>query len=327
MHRDHSFNMFERRLLQGSSVNSAELETMQNWYPISIRTNPSRVSWRDMGSTRFTESFFQDTLSNQERDLRRVTETDLARLSHISNFLQPSLFVFHISRCGSTLMTQMLSRLETCIVLSEPPVIDAFFRHFSEPTEKNLQIFRDLIAALGQRRFASERHLVIKLDSWHLPYLAFVQNAFPKVPCIFLYREPQAVLASHQRSRGPQMVPGLIDLTDLLIDETDLEAHDLDGYCLTVLSALYQNAIQLHEKFALQLIHYRQLPGIIWDNLLEQIGIDISEDDLIEMKQRSQFHSKHGHQIFAEEVINRVEHPRLYKAKSLYQCLDQYNSA
>lgn len=101
--------------------------------------------------------------------------------------IAPSAFIFHVSRCGSTLLTQMLASLEQCIVLSEPPVIDVFFRNYCQRTkhqEDRIKIFRQLIAALCQKRFQLESHLIIKHDSWHISRINFIKAAFPDVPLL-----------------------------------------------------------------------------------------------------------------------------------------------
>lgn len=135
---------------------------------------------------------------------RLVCSTPWSALDELPDSVPPAAFVLHVSRCRSTLITQALASLPQCIAMSESPVLDAFFRlHHRHPEQSGrASTLQRLVAAPGQRRSAAERHLVIKFDCRHLPWMPFVQAAFPGTPTVFLYREPGEVLASQCRQRG-----------------------------------------------------------------------------------------------------------------------------
>jgi hypothetical protein len=179
-----------------------------------------------------------------------------------------------------------------------------------------------LIAALGQKRFENERNLIIKLDSWHLGQINFIRAAFPKTPMLFLYREPQQVLASHQRQRGPQMVPDFVDMGNLQVDRSDLSPGDLDAYCLRVLNQFYATAIEHYHVSNLQLINYSELPMLVWEKLLDQLSITCSTDELTQVKARSQFHSKHTEQSFNGDPPLQKVHIAIKDTQELYQQLE-----
>ncbi|MFC0349051.1 hypothetical protein [Undibacterium danionis] len=312
----------ERSFIQGKWIEASTLLSLKNWYPVSICPQELEIYWRDMGQQRFYSSFFQNTLNEQAHDQRRVCKTSFSALTQFEQSLEPTAFVFHVSRCGSTLLTQALSTLESCVVLSEPPVIDAFLRAHKVTDETNLRRFQQLIAALGQQRFTNEKHLIIKLDSWHLGRLDFIRQAYPKTPMLFLYRDPQQVLDSHRRQRGPQMVPGLVDLGDLQISQENLSPGDLDGYCLKLLAQFYSAAITHLDDRLLHLINYQELPAAIWEDILERLNIECSEHEKQQMKTRSQFHSKHPHQFFQGDAAIKTRHAFLNDALALYQQLE-----
>jgi len=208
----------ERLLLRGEPHDASTLPSLTGWLPVAIDDRQGedcegghplepRLWWRWLGQHRLSGAFFQDDLASQAPGERRVCHTPLSALGNgavPSDAVFPTAFVFHVSRCGSTLLTQMLNALEGAIVLSEPPVLDGFFRlHHRHPQRSGgVEGFRQLVAALGQRRRGDERHLFIKLDCWHLPWAAWLRQAYPTVPLLLLYREPDGVLASHQRQRG-----------------------------------------------------------------------------------------------------------------------------
>lgn len=294
------FAVEERALLRGQQVSADDLTSMLGWYPVAINAVTDYVCWRHMGKARFLESFFLDTLNQQNRDQRQVCHTPMENLhEQLACMPQvvPTAFIFHVSRCGSTLLTQMLASLPQCIVMSEPPVLDAFFRYFHDRPELHnaASVFQCLIAALGQRRRDEESHFFIKFDSWHLPWVPFVRRVYPHVPIIFLYREPQAVLASHQRQRGPQMIPGLLNTSRFKPDISGLSGGDFDAYAANVLHSMYSSGLEHAEPEDLLLLNYQQLPEVVWTDLLTLFQLDCNEQVLAVLKQRSGLHSKYRH--------------------------------
>lgn len=307
----------ERQLLNGQPVVKEALVSLHNWFPVTVQGR--EIVWRYV-QDRFTASFFTDTLQQQNPAQRYICRTGFDWLKRLEPGLMPSAFIFHTSRCGSTLLTQLLSTLSCCIVMSEPPVIDAFLNsHQTEPeTSGGSANLRQLILALGQQRTPEETHFFIKLDSWHTQFLPIFRAAFPNTPCWFLYREPEAVLASHRRQRGPQMVPGMIAS---LAAET-LEAGDLDGYCAKVLAGFFEAALANVEH--LQLINYRQLPDVLWQDLLPRQGLDCTLEQLERMRQRAGFHAKSQGIRFSADATPVSSHPLLQqRVAPLYAQLEQ----
>lgn len=297
-------------LLRGREVGPAERQSLHGWFPVTLQHDPAMVWWRFMGQQRFTAPFFEDSLSRQAAPDRLVCSTPWSALDDLPDSVPPAAFVFHVSRCGSTLITQALASLPQCIVMSEPPVLDAFFRlHHRHPEHSGgARTLQRLVAALGQQRSPAERHLVIKFDCWHLPWMPLVQAAFPGTPTVFLYREPEEVLASHRRQRGLQMVPGLIDLSrleDLLRrpGSPELAPGDLDGHAIRVLESLYRCGLEMAHTQDLVLMDYRQLPGAIWQALPELLGMECSPAERAALQARSGFHSKHTASPFQGDPV------------------------
>ncbi|MGZ4990089.1 MAG: hypothetical protein ACXV8U_21235 [Methylobacter sp.] len=97
------------------------------------------------------------------------------------------------------------------------------------------------------------------------------ENALAPTAFIFLYRKPDEVLSSHQRQRGRQMVPGLVDSALLELDPEPLPPGDLDRYCAKVLAHFLGTACDQAEE--LILLNYNQLPQIVWSDLLDLFSI------------------------------------------------------
>lgn len=323
MKQVYGFQAEENSFIRGNFTDATTLNSQKNWYPVCFDNDDrSQLFWRYMGLQKFTESFFQNSLAIQTPAQRQVCRTSISSLVQFDDCVLPTAFIFHVSRCGSTLLTQMLASLDSTIVLSEPPVIDAFFRSYPEESAENLQLFRHLIHCLGQKRFDQERHFVIKFDSWHVSRIDFIRQAFPQVPMLFLYRHPQAVLVSHQKQRGPQMIPDFVDMGKLVVDRTEVTPGDLDGFCLRVLDQFYQAALMHARSGGLHLINYSELPSLVWNTLLTKLNIDCTPAEIDQIKARSQFHSKHPQQIFNEDVKPAQNHLFFEKTLDLYLQLE-----
>jgi hypothetical protein len=281
--------------LRAPEADPAGLDSMRDWFPVALDGHV--VSWRRLPG-RFQEPFFGDTLRAQPREDRQVCHTPYDRLDHVGETLAPSVFIFHTSRCGSTLLAQMLAALPQCVVHSEPPVIDDFFsRHGDDAQAQAVPLLRRLVGALGQRRAAPETHYIVKLDCWHIRHLPLLRTAFPDTPFWFLYREPAPILASHRRQRGPQMVPALVPGVLPPEVSASIPAWDLDGYCAAVLRHLFVTAL-VHAQ-ELRLLDYRQLPEVLWEELLAELGLVPAADQLDALRARSRFHAKTASQAFS----------------------------
>lgn len=183
---------------------------LAGWIPWKAAEPGPDLAWLPLDGGRFHEPFFEDTLGRLKRahavfygtrTLFDLLDADLEGLER----LQPALLVFHISRCGSTLLAQMLGTDPAVEVLSEPPLLDHLLRSGQDSR------IDPLLALLGQRRFPESRHLVLKLDSWHLAFHGRLRALYPTVPCVLLYREPARVMASHRLLRGMHALPGVLD--------------------------------------------------------------------------------------------------------------------
>lgn len=290
----------DRALIRGTVVERQQQASLHGWFPVTLDSDPAAVWWRFLGQRRLTAAFFQDSLSSQPGPERQVCRTPLAALDDLPTSVAPTAFIFHVSRCGSTLLTQMLASLARCIVMSEPPVLDAFFRlhHRSPDQSGGVHTFRQLVAALGQRRTEGERHFFVKFDCWHVPWIPFIREAFPQTPIVFLYRHPEQVLVSHRRQRGPQMIPGLLDTSRLKPDVADLPPADFEGYGIRMLEAVFQSALDVVQRTPLaadlMLVNYSQLPAAAWESLFPLFTLQCSAEELAAVQARSQFHSKHA---------------------------------
>jgi hypothetical protein len=274
------------------------------WIPIRAFRGDAGlcVDWCYMGSTRFTHPFFEDTVSVQFRRpfsllFRRKTPIDLLKdLYETSPGVPPTGFIFHMSRCGSTLVSQMLASLPANIVMSEPPVIDSVIRAEAAGDEERVNRLRWVVIALGQRRDGSEQNYFIKFDSWSTIDLALIRRAFPDVPWIFLYRDPVEVIVSQMRQRGAQMIPGFIGGFTVFAGE-DIFSMPPEVYCARLLAAFCRGALDFAGDKTGMFVNYTQLPTAI-DEIARHFGAGFTPDEIGQMLATTEFDAKSPRMFF-----------------------------
>ncbi len=290
------------------------MQDFAGWVPIRLHWRPSglMVDWGYLGDLRFTDSFFEQTVGQCLRHpahllFRRETPMDaLTELSEFSPGLPPAGFIFHGSRCGSTLIAQMLAALPENVVLSEASPIDGVLRsNLRDPTiteEQRVLWLRGMLNALGQRRHAEETSLFVKFDSWHTVLLPLIQRAFPTVPWIFVYREPVEVLMSHHRQMGAQMIPGVLEPALFGWEAGAVSRMSLGEYGARVLARIGEAALEQARAGQGRLVNYKQLPGVVWPSLMRYWGVDCAEQAPEYVTRLCGFHAKNPKLPFADDT-------------------------
>jgi len=176
--------------------------------PVAI-TRSHQVVWLDVGHYPFKEWKFRYSIQNMigSQGLSHCFTTDMALLMTddvLTNNLMPTGFIFHMSKCGSTLMAKALAQLPSHFVVSEgTPLHENLWQYLTHdwqgpvtPAAPQLTLIRNLILAMGRRRRPEQQQYFVKFRSWNVIFVEAIQRAFPGIPCLFMYRDPAEVLVS-----------------------------------------------------------------------------------------------------------------------------------
>lgn len=271
------------------------------------------VDWGYLGDRRFTAPFFDDTVGQCVRhpaDILFRHQTSLESLGEIARTqpgVRPTGFIFHMSRCGSTLISQMLAASVKNIVISEASPIDtilrAQLRDANISDEERLNWLRWIVQALGWRRHPEEQNLFIKFDCWHALFLPFIQLAFPGVPWIFLYRNPIEVMVSHKKQTGSHMVPGLLESALFGWRGEEVKQMPWLEYGARVLGKICDAALAQSEAGKGRLVNYRQLPQAAWPALMDYWQVEFPPDAMEKMMAAAGFHAKNPHLPFSDDAL------------------------
>lgn len=287
-------------------IDSAVHETPlppKGWLPVRASWHAGQlyVHWSYFGEQRLREPFYESEIHRANfKPFNRLFRysTPIAKLGEwlkVHPPLRAGGFIFHMSRCGSTLVSQMLAALASTVVISEPDPIDPVLRarrvrpDLSE--DEQALWLRWMLGALGQPRCGDERHYFIKMDSWHTSALPLFRRAFPQVPWIFLYRDPVEVMVSQLRMPGSQMIPGSLDPTQYGVEIPD-HLQNPEDYCARMLAGICEPILQNYSKDKIVLVNYRQLPQAVWTTILPHFGVDFSDSDHAAMVEAARYDPK-----------------------------------
>jgi hypothetical protein len=289
----------------------------RHWLPIGVvaASGATYVDWGWLGPKPLGAPFYEGAVRRAwalpfNRLFRyRTGLQDLIAQAETADSLKPSGFIFHMSRCGSTLAAQMLAALSDCVVISEAAPIDAVVQlGRALAPEDAVRALRAMISAFGRKRAGHERRYVIKLDCWHTLALPLFRHAFPDVPWVFLYRDPVEVLVSQMRQRGVQMVPEYmppgffgLDPAGYLMDE---------DYCARVLGVICRAVVDHHEIGRRDLaggliLNYRKLPEAVCSAILPHFAMACGEEERQRMRQIAQQDAKSPTLSFASDTESK----------------------
>lgn len=251
------------------------------WLPAGLGADGAQavVEWAHFAAAPLDDPFFEYHLRKARQHpvsclLAWTTPLDRLAIPDEAGGRVLDGLVFHMSRCGSTLVAQALCAMPGHLVLSEPAPFDEMVQFCTLRTDipltTRIALLRGMAAALASERGTPLRRRFLKTDCWHAGALPLLRAAFPETPWIFLYRDPIEVLMSHERMPGGQTLPGP---HAALVGVVDPAAHpDLD-FAARVLAAICHRAADHAGIGGGMLVDYAELPEAFLTRILPHFGI------------------------------------------------------
>lgn len=304
---------------------------LKNWVPYQLLYDEFegwKISWMDLQDRKIAEPFFDETIMKCK--IMRKQKTMFQSLSCVDFMkevsgdiphLKPNAFVFHVSRCGSTLVTQAFSEMNENIVIAEAPLLDEILsaseKDDTSLNEKKEAWFKAALNLMGQHRNSKETAYIIKLDSWHLHFYGLLRSWFPNTPFFFLSRRPDEVIASHEKRRGIHAVPGMVNKDLLKINSSEDYGGDFNRYTADVLEQFF-----LQMQYIKQLNHPKNAFADYGDGVFKMLTefstfSEISIHSPERVYERLKYHSKAGQRVFKKDEMADTRHHYV-------QCMDAY---
>ncbi|KAF2330079.1 sulfotransferase family protein [Flavobacterium nitrogenifigens] len=281
---------------------------ISNWIPIKLieKENEVYFEWIYFSDIPFADPFFEETIAKckshnyNSKPFKLVsTPENLIDWSKKLDFVELKGLVFHVSRCGSTMLSQSLATSAENIMVSEAPIIDDILRSnfFDEDTKTVL--LESVIRLLGQKRFPEQKNLIIKLDAWSIFKASYLRSVFPEIPFALLYRNPGEVLRSHQKQAGMHMVPNIIPSSVFGIASKEIQELSLQQYQALVLEKYFQGFLDFYEiDNNVIMLNYNDGMKNVIERFVSFIDVDFSENEINLMLERLKKHSKNENAVF-----------------------------
>ena len=259
------------------------------------------LQWMDMSGVSLAEPFFQQTVERLRADGRRelFTEFDvLLQLEKQLDSVQPTGFIFHSSRCGSTLVANACRAINNSIVLSEANAIDKLIvRFITDPGDVKTSLYsvflRGVVHALAQRRTGNEEHLFIKFGCCSFGQIQQIKRIWPNVPWLFLYRDPVETIVSNLKDVPPWLLDNDRRVLASIVGKSPDEVAEmsLEELCARTIGSLFSTAHRLANGGQL-LLNYKQLSVPVISSVLRFFKVSPSATELETIEHGSQNYSK-----------------------------------
>jgi hypothetical protein len=204
--------------------------------PIRLRLHPEphTMEWASVHCQQLAGAFFDEAVANLAG-----TKTDTTGLLPTERL--PAGFIFHSSRCGSSVLVNALGCIHGVAVIAEAQPVGEAITHGDQA------MLRAVIGAMADVEGAS--WYVVKFRSGDTLHLAAIMAAFPKVPWVMQCRNPVEV-----------MVSNLKHPTGWLAYKRRKNARMTDEhYCAATLGHFYNRAAAAMETGSGRVLDYSEL--------------------------------------------------------------------
>jgi hypothetical protein len=318
-----------------------QLADLARWTPIRFDlSGPTpTVDWADLSAERFVEPFFDQTVARWASGPRAkpLFRTGLDALLALDTepSLDPAGMIFHLSRCGSTLVSRLLGTLPGVVVIAEPSPLNALLGLDPDRVDGAglVRLVRHLVRALGRRRHGDERQLVLKCSSWNIRRREILAAAFPETPWVWVQRDPAHVMASLMASP-----PGWLGLGEVHpqtarrfgLDPVAVPARGRVEFTARALSAMLWSAAT--DPGGRLCIDYDELPAAVWQRVAPHFAIETDAAAIERMTDQSRFYSKDAESRFfsgdalgSRPMTNAIREAAQRFAEPGYRALASYS--
>jgi len=291
----------------GSAVTTnTEWEEFSGFLPVDAVITEGRpaIEWLDLKGVEFNEPFFHQTIMRVEAgrtDLRVTTDYDaLLQFEKICDSVAPTGFIFHSSRCGSTLVANACRSLNGSVVIAEAPVIDKIVSRFFTDAEPGstkellyLLLLKAAVNVLGQQRTEGQRFFV-KFACTSTLQMNRVRRIWPDVPFVFLYRDPIEVIVSNLRSIPEWLNPESNPATAAAIvgvSESEVCSLTQEEFCARAVGRFFAAAREnVSERMCV--LNYNQLTPDTLVATIKFLGIEPTPAEIDVIQRVSRLYSK-----------------------------------
>jgi hypothetical protein len=228
-----------------------ERKELFGFLPIEVTTDleGAAVRWIRAEVSEFTEPFFEQSVVKLRAEylMREEVRTPLECLGTEAELLPrvtPKGMIFHISRCGSTLISNALRQSYDVCTLSEAQPCNVLLLPSVIASEGRRRLLRAWVRLFATR--STHSGVVVKANSSGVLSIRFARRVWPRVPLVICVRDPVEVMMSNlvQPSGWMKFMrsPGLAAIMTGQAPET-ATSMTREEYCARVLGRFCESAI------------------------------------------------------------------------------------
>jgi hypothetical protein len=226
--------------------------------------------------------------------------------------LRTNLFIFHTSRCGSTLATQMMNAASSLFVISEPPIINRILDpHLKLPIQTIASLLKSAMNLINICAPDNAARVIVKFRSWNILFLKEILNVFPGTPWFFIHRDGKEVIPSILENP-----PGWLRAQEtyakyfskhLNLGEYYCKSCDSVEFASRLIGVFCQIAYENKSKVS-KFIDYREIRTALINSTEYSLGYSFTDFEKDKMGKRCLFDSKKmGHIKFIDDSIKKVQ--------------------
>ncbi len=247
------------------------------------------LALRQIGRDQLQDAFMQETVTRVPAQ-ERIVHVARDAAGWAPRDRAPVGIIFHVARCGSTLLSQSLKRLDHLTVYAEPQPVNEILA----PPQKWPRA--DLVAAMRTLGGAFARHArgpyVLKLSSWNTLYCDLVAEAFPQTPWVLSLRDPVEVGVSLLAS-PPGWFQATTEAARALVAQVDPghAAKSREEFVARAYGAFCTAAAQLDAGRG-RLVPYKSLPAAVWEIVAPHFALTIDPAQRDRIAESARRHAK-----------------------------------
>lgn len=266
-------------------------ESDENWLPVRAALHPDGLylALRKIGVEELQDAFMQETVVRipATESVVQIARGDIGKAAAGT---APAGLIFHVARCGSTLISQLLRQHGRLAVYAEPlPVNEILVPPHKWPRPELVGALRSLAAAFARH---AQRPYVLKFSSWNTLFCDIVAEAFPDSPWILSIRDPVEVGVSLLREppgwlrdrTGPtSQFSGFVDPDGTATSPEEYVARLYGAFCA---------AVGRLDAGRGKLVPYEALPAAVWEIVAPHFRHSIDSQQRQRMAGAARFDAK-----------------------------------
>lgn len=262
----------------------------ESWLPVRAALQPDALylAQRRIPAAELRDPFMQETVVRvpAAESIVRIGRKDAGRAAVET---APAGIVFHVARCGSTVIAQLLRELDVVVYAEPLAVNELLLPPHAWPRDELAAALRSLGAAFARH---AGRRWVLKCSSWNTLYCDLLAEAFPQSPWVLSLRDPVEVCVSllaqppgwlREDEAPGQQLYRVVQPRGVPRSAEERVARVFGAFC--------EAAARLDPARG-RLVPYPALPAAVWEAVAPLFGLAIGEDARRRMAAAARTYSK-----------------------------------